>query len=46
MARVQAMGLLKMVVRYKMADYERKFNKDIGEEFGMTYLDKNSKLPK
>jgi hypothetical protein len=38
---VQVIVLLKMVVRYKMAEYGSKFNKDICEEFGITYLYKN-----
>jgi hypothetical protein len=38
---VQVIGLLKMVVGYKMAEYGRKFIKDTCEEFGITYLCKN-----
>jgi hypothetical protein len=40
------MILLKMVVRYKMAEYGSKFNKDICEEFGITYLYKSVILVK
>jgi len=38
---VPVIGLLKMVVGYKMAEYGNKFNKDTCELFGITYLYKN-----